>query len=75
MFKEWLIEEKGIKKKVASDYMSRLNRVQRLTGSNSISLATLNELEQNEEFKKLSRSVKSELRVTIRRYVEYLANQ
>ena len=72
MFSEWLEETKNFTVKAAMDATSRLKRVQRLIDSEKIESDVVSKLENNDEFKSLSVTVKSQLRRTARLYLEYL---
>lgn len=70
-FITWMIEEKNILKKSAHDVQSRLNRVQGITKEKNISKNTIDHLEKCEGFTSLSLTVKSQLRRSVRLYLEY----
>lgn len=61
--RDWIIKEKGYGTKSAGDVLSRIKRAQTLCGKENFSLE---ELEKNKEFSKLSVSVKSQIRTAIR---------
>ena len=61
--KEWIIKEKGYGERSARDVLSRLRRAQTLCGKENFSME---ELEKNKEFSKLSVSVKSQIRSAVR---------
>lgn len=71
-FQQWLIDVKSYKSKSASDVVSRINRVKsfirlpELIDDNVIS-----SLDENQDFKKLSNSVRSQLRRALRLLREY----
>lgn len=71
VFINWLLEEKGISKKSAHDYASRLRRATQLLEKNELDVNALGELEKIDNFKTLSVSVKSQVRRTVRLYLEY----
>lgn len=73
-FKEWLVVEKKYTMKSANDASSRVKRVIGLTGNNKISFNTINILEKNTDFKKLSPTVKSQLRIAVRLYLVWQEN-
>ena len=70
-FCEWLETSKGFTHKSASDAHSRLKRIYDLTGKNSVTENTMNDLATNANFLALSTCVKSQLRRTTRLYLEY----
>lgn len=47
VFINWLLEEKGISKKSAHDYASRLRRATQLLEKNELDVNALGELEKN----------------------------
>ena len=69
--KIWLIEKKGYSKRSAQDVESRINRVKKILGVEKITEKTIKKLEENESFKELSVSIKSQMRVAIRIYLEF----
>lgn len=71
-FINWLIEEKHMGQKSAHDYSSRLKRVITFISTEQISDQTIDELDKNDSFKSLSMSVKSQMRRTVRLYLEFL---
>lgn len=70
-FKEWTRKEKGIGMKSAFDVASRLKRARTILGTENIDDSTIVKLESNEIFQRLSMTVKSQLRRSIRLYIEY----
>lgn len=62
-FKEWIIKEKGYGEKSAGDVVSRLKRAQGFCGKEDF---TMEELDKNEDFSKLSVSVRSQIRSAVR---------
>ena len=74
-FLSWLTEKKGISLKGAKDIESRLRRVKKLLTIEKINANTLVEIEKNEEFLSLSRSVKSQLRRSIYLYSEFKSEE
>lgn len=69
-FVDWICEKKEYSKRSAMDVESRLRRVKDIVGER-INNKTLENLEKNEDFTKLSVSVKSQMRKAIRLYNEY----
>ena len=72
MFDEWLMNNKNFTEKSARDARSRLKRIQYLIGDTSIPDNILSILNNNSEFKRLTMSVRSQLRRTAKLYLEYL---
>ncbi len=70
-FKEWLIKEKNYTERSASDVVSRNQRVKKILNIKEITSYTEKKLENEEDFRKLSCSVKSQLRISIRTLLEY----
>ena len=70
-FNSWLCEQKNYKERSARDACSRLRRVYLILNKESVNNDTVEELEKNEEFKELSISVRSQLRKSVRLYLEY----
>ena len=73
-FTEWL-KEKGFSSKVTRDYESRLKRALRLLEAETVCDTSLKELDDVPEFQNLSMSVKSQLRHSIRLYLQYTKNE
>ncbi len=71
-FNEWLKSNKGMELRSARDVQSRIKRVQGLMQRNQIDENTLTILEDNEGFRKLSITVKSQLRRSVRLYLEFI---
>ena len=74
--KSWIIETKRYNALSASDVLSRLKRLNRILSFSQFEhlgnwMYYLLEVEQQEEFKKLSISVKSQMRKAWKIYVEY----
>lgn len=71
--KKWLIDKKNYKSKSASDVVSRLKRIQHIAlvpnKFDDIFIIKLNEID---EFKLLSNSVKSQIRRALKLYREYI---
>lgn len=74
-FSEWLEDVRGFSHKVSHDIVSRLRRVLQIVGKNKISKDTITVLETKGEFNSLSMCVKSQLRRSIRLYMEYQGEQ
>lgn len=70
-FFEWLETEKGLSRKSSGDVISRLKRVQFILGEKDISDTEINRLEKEENFRILSRTVRSQLRRSVRLYTEF----
>lgn len=70
-FRQWLQSVKGLGERSARDVSSRVKRVQTMLETELIAGNTLDILEQNEEFKQISMSVKSQLRRSIKLYLEF----
>lgn len=70
-FITWLQEVKHMGKKSATDVQSRLNRALGIINQKTVSVETLDKIAKNDEFNSLSVSVKSQLRRSIRLYLEY----
>ncbi|MEW9053066.1 MAG: hypothetical protein AB2392_18040 [Neobacillus sp.] len=74
LFRQWLLDNKGLMKKSAGDVVSRVKRVNKLihlephTSYEGIVMI----LEKNEEFSKLSTFVKPQLKHSIRMYKEFI---
>ena len=62
-FRKWLIEVIGYKKKTAGDVVSRIHRVRKMINlPEQIEPILMFQLQQNEDYRKLSHSVKSQLK-------------
>lgn len=72
-YSEWLKETKGISAKSVHDYVSRLKRIVKLIGEENINDKTLTILECNNNFQNFSMSVKSQMRRTLKLYIEFKA--
>ena len=70
-FIKWLQKEKNYKEKSAYDVASRLKRVKQILGTTKIPMDALEKIEKNDNFLKLTVSVKSQLRISLRLYNEY----
>ena len=69
--KNWLIEKRGYSPRSARDVECRINRVKKILGIDKITEKTINQLEENEVFNEMSVSVKSQMRVAVRIYLEF----
>lgn len=67
-FKKWLREKQGLSEKSAKDVLSRLNRVKKYIklAKQLPSEEIIFKMGQNQEFKRLSMTVRSQLRRAIR---------
>lgn len=74
-FKNWLCEQKNYTERSARDVCSRLKRVYLLLHKETIDKKTVDDLEINDEFKGLSMSVRSQLRKSVRLFLEYKNNK
>lgn len=72
-FREWLIKEKKYSVRASRDVQSRLKRALLLSGEKEITLEIIAKIEANTEFKRLSMSVKSQIRRAVKLYQEYLS--
>lgn len=70
-FKQWLTENTEYSKRVVSNVLSRLNRANRILPVYNNELY-LFELEHVEAFKQLSCAVRSQLRKSVRLYIDYM---
>lgn len=71
-FQQWLIDAKNYKNKSASDVISRINRVKTFIRiPELIDDNVILSLNENQDFKKLSVSVRSQLRRALRLLREY----
>lgn len=73
-FKKWLISNTTYSNRVVSNIISRLNRADRIHPVRAEEIY-LFELEHIEAFKKLSVSVRSQLRKAVRLYIEFEKTQ
>ena len=71
LFCEWLEKEKGYTLKSSHDVASRLNRVRLLLNTDNVPNDAVLKMMQLESFKGLSMSVRSQLRRTVKLYLEY----
>lgn len=71
MFEEWMINKKGYSWKSAHDVISRQKRVRNILSIQTFNTRTIDALEKNIAFKKLSMSVKSQLRKCVRLFLEF----
>lgn len=74
-YESWLLNCKGISKKAAHDYSSRIRRVVKILVIDEVDKNTIGELEKSESFKVLSVSVKSQLRRALKLYTEFLISK
>ncbi len=74
-FKEWLIAEKGITVRTASDIPSRLRRIVKLLGTSTIDSDTYTALKGNLAYKQYSVTVRSQMKRAITLYLEYVATK
>lgn len=70
MFKEWLSENTNYSEAVISDMASRMKRADKIVTWEPTTIY-LYKLEQNDSFKKLSVSVKSQIRKAVKSYIEF----
>lgn len=70
-FATWLEKEKGFSHKGSRDAESRIKRVKGLLKDSSITQETITELEKISDFTNLSISVKSQLRRSVKLYLEF----
>lgn len=70
-FLKWLVIKKNFTTKSAHDVQSRLKRVQTITHNQGIVENTIVILEKEPDFQCLTVSVKSQLRRTVRLYLQY----
>lgn len=73
-FKKWLISNTTYSNRVVSNIISRLNRADRIHPVRAEEIY-LFELEHIEAFKKLSVSVRSQLRKAVKLYIEFEKTQ
>lgn len=70
-FKEWLINVKEYSNRSVQDVVSRIKRVKNILNIETIDNETEEKLNNTKEFLNLSCSVKSQMRIAIRIYLEY----
>lgn len=70
-FEKWLINKKNYSIRSASDVTSRIKRAKNILGIENINNNTESDLNNSKDFSFLSCSVKSQIRVAIRLYLEY----
>ncbi len=70
-FKQWLYEKKGLSDRVCCDIISRLNRIKSIMRVNNVNEKLLTKIETNQEFQALGISIKSQIRHSIRLFIEY----
>lgn len=73
-FREWLITNTAYSKRVVSNIVCRLNRANHMCPVHPDEVY-LFELEHLEEFKKLSVTVKSQIRKAVKLYLQYAKSQ
>lgn len=70
-FQEWLINNKKYSNKGSGDVISRMKRIKRILGKDEVDENSLMELQGKSEFAQLSMNVKSQLRRSIRLFLEF----
>lgn len=70
-FLSWLQNENHMTIRSSRDVVSRVKRVFKLIDNNNVSLKTIDELNELDEFKKLTVTIKSQLRRSIVLYIDY----
>jgi hypothetical protein len=70
-FREWLMGEKGLSYRSACDVLSRLGRVESLTGVTQIDNSTILKLEESDGINGLSTSVISQLKRSVKLALEF----
>ena len=70
-FPSWLEEEKKYTHRVCLDIPSRLRRACKILGIQEPDENTIQELELRTDFKSMNRNIKSQLRRSVRLYLEY----
>ena len=70
---EWLIEEKHMSTRSAKDVISRCGRVYRMLDVDMINVKTIEDLQQNEQFKESSMFIKSQLKRTMALCLEFMS--
>lgn len=73
-FKQWLISNTTYSNRVISNIVSRLNRADRMHPVYPEEVY-LFELEHTEDFKKLSVTVKSQIRKAVKLYLQYVNSE
>ena len=73
-FKQWLISNTTYSNRVISNIVSRLNRADRMHPVYPEEVY-LFELEHTEDFKKLSVTVKSQIRKVVKLYLQYVNSE
>ncbi len=71
VFKDWLIEKKMLKNRSAQDVESRLKRVKNLLEIKRVNENTLKNLNNNEVFLTFTTSIRSQLRRSVKLYLEF----
>ena len=74
-FKEWLITEKGVTVRAASDIPSRLRRIVKLLEATTIDGDTYAILKSNPMYKQYSVTVRSQMKRAITLYLEFVATK
>ena len=70
-FFTWLNTERNMSERSAKDTVSRLKRVLRIVGEDSVSNTTVKTLNDADEFAALSMFIKSQLRRSVTLYQEF----
>ena len=70
-FEKWLINKKNYSIRSARDVTSRIKRAKSILGIENIHNNTESDLNNSKDFSCLSCSVKSQIRIAIRLYLEY----
>ena len=71
-FREWLISTKSYQKRVAKDILSRLKRANGFIDLSNPSDYSIFCLDKNSDFNVLGVSVKSQIRKSIKLFIEYI---
>lgn len=71
MFKDWLSENTNYSEAVIADMASRMRRADKIVTWEPTTIY-LYKLEQSDSFKKLSVSVKSQMRKAVKSYIEFV---
>lgn len=69
---EWLMNEKKLSIRSAKDVISRCGRIYRMLDIDSIDNVTLENLQNNEEFRASSMFIKSQLKRTVTLCLEFM---
>ncbi len=69
---EWLMNEKKLSIRSAKDVISRCGRIYRMLDIDSIDSVTLENLQNNEEFRASSMFIKSQLKRTVTLCLEFM---